>query len=203
MGNDLSVKVCKAHHKTPYCWDPKFWRGQLPNWSLFWEAHGSEIAGPPKTETTVDAAVHIRCGDVILAPVKGYSYACRSCLVDTLDWLLPYTHVHFVVGGHFPNGHSRRDAAVATHRCAAVVNHYKAIFNKHNFEVTVRYFGNATEDWWLLYRAHRVLALVPSSFSFTAKAHNLSSLKILAGFDIPPVWHDCNDASANAGFQIC
>lgn len=205
LGNDLSVKVCKAHHKPPYCWDPKFWHKRTQSWAQFWETYGTEIANvaPQTNVSSVGAAVHIRCGDVLLEPIKGYSYACKGCLVNALKWLLPYAHVHFVVGGHFPNQISRNDAVQAKHRCAAVVNHYMAIFNEHHFDVTVRYSRESLEDWWFLYRAHKVMALVPSSFSFTAKAHNLSSLKILGGFDIPPVWQYCRNASKVPGFRLC
>lgn len=201
LGNDLSRKVCLAHLNThtPYCWDPHFWQDKSKNWTLFWELHGHKISKniPRKHVSPVGAAVHIRCGDVIIENVKGYSYACRRCLVDALQWLLPYTQVTFVVGGHKI---SRNNADKARQQCARAVSHYTTIFHQHNFDVTVRYTREMWEDWWFLHQAHKVLALVPSSFSFTAKAHDLLSLKIIGTFDIPPVWHYCDNVS---GFRLC
>ena len=189
LGNDLSAKVCEAHKKPVYCWDPK----RLQNWTKFWMTYGHEVVQSAIRQDVdpVGAAVHVRCGDILLEgrsidPI--YQYACKHCVEDALAWLSPYTHVHFVVGGHIT---SQQDPLKEKHRCAAMVGRYMDVFLRHKFDVTVRYTRETWKDWWFLHRAHKVLAVVPSSFSFTAKAHDLLALKIIGAHNIPPVWQHC------------
>lgn len=196
IGNQLSGKVCMAHDQFKYCWVPS-WGGRSLNWTEFWTEHGHEVApmAPMRKVDAVEAAVHVRCGDVSLNDHAAYPYACRACVVEALQWLEPHTHVVFVVGGH-----NQRNATDEKRRCAAIVGHYTSIFRDHKFDVTVRWARDKWDDWWLLHRAHKVLAVVPSSFSFTAKAHDLRSLRIIGGHDDPPVWQLCREAR---GFKLC
>lgn len=197
IGNALSAAVCRTHGVFPYCWVPS-WQGQSHNWTAFWTTHGHEVvrAAPRHHAAAVDAAVHLRCGDVIMHTHKAYPFACKRCLQAALAWLAPAEHVIMVVGGH----HKAQDRDEERSRCALAISHYLAVFRDHGFDVTIRHSRESWPDWWFLHHAHKVLALVPSSFSFTAKAHDLAGLRIIGGYDDLPVWQLCRNTS---GFRVC
>ena len=196
IGNALTIPVCEKHKGfSKYCWVPGYRGGSHKNFTQFWLDHGHEVVkltpGAVPHEN-LQAVVHLRCGDVLTyePPHPAYPISTPECLEPIISWFRPFTRVSFLSGGH-RNTKSPDKIALQDARCENLTMGFLRVLRKH-FDVDFRRIRDKWEDWWAIHRAQKVLALVPSSFVFSAKAHALSDIKIIGNFDTPPVWKKCD-----------
>ena len=202
LGNALTGNVCGRHGHPHYCWLPNHMSSHIKmSYRTFWEHYGPELRSPalPKglsvaPSTTV---VHFRCGD-IMARVNGdktYYVPAASCVVDQLSWL-GKGPVEMIVGGHMGSAMTQR-------RCSAYVSFYKSLLRRNGNSVTVVTGRTLVHDWVTLSRAKKVLALIPSSFSMSAKANNVSQYRLI-GFDAPHLGNTTRPHLDNASWwKVC
>tara|TARA_A100001015_G_scaffold212384_2_gene238158 strand:+ start:370 stop:1050 length:681 start_codon:yes stop_codon:yes gene_type:complete len=195
IGNDLTVPICQKYKGfSKYCWVPSYRGGSHKNFTQFWLDHGHEVVRLTPGSVPHDslqAVVHLRCGDVMTfdPPHPAYPISSPRCLEPIIKWLHPFTRVSLLIAGH-QNTKDPNKIALQNARCEHLTMGFLNLLKKH-FDVDLRRIRDKWEDWWAIHRAQKVVALVPSSFVFSAKAHALSDLKIIGKFDTPPVWEKC------------
>lgn len=206
-GNVLAGRVCRAHGKDEYCWQ------ETRPWSLpFWRGHGAEVGRGLRLPEAPshEAIVHIRCGDIMIKEQipdarvwsrarypRTYLMPCASCVAANAKWL--GRKAILIVGGHMADHFSKShtdtmrgaEVAEAASRCQEYTKLYTGALNGAGVEIERQRHG-AWDDFALLRKAKRVLAIVPSSFVFAAKANRLDSLRMIAPFNhSAPWWYDC------------
>ena len=132
----------------------------------------------------------MRCGDILgdwHPPV--YRLACDHCFAGITDWIGNTSHALLIAAGH--NG------AQYASRCESAINHYTKVISKFIPHVSVQKSNTAAEDWHLMHAADKVVAIIPSSFSFSSKVGHLDQLKIL-GPHGAPWFHPCGSVEPRA-----
>lgn len=170
-GNALTRRTCLAAGHSQFCWEPRYMHN---GYSTFWRKQRpyklSAGAVEPISEPLV---VHLRCGDILVRRHKSYALPCLSCLRGLH---LPNTAT-LVVGGH--GGTPESEA-----RCGALAAFYARFAETRlNSTWSVTFSVNAERDWLRLRNARRVIALIASSFVFSARVGSLDNLTMFS----PPV----------------
>ena len=223
FGNVATNKICNQHNQSNNCWSPlhfdnrstknleKSKKPQKKQFSLlpqkkqqkksffldyttFWRRHGHEVEKPCKIGGRSRGAglyevIHLRCGDILVRNHHEYTVPTTECINTALAWL-PSPEVYLLVGGHSVDS---RDDAVADRRCAALTKRVVSVIQAAGKRVTLLTNGTQCDDWATLVGARYVLALISSSFVFTAKVRSLSDLKMISAAvtSAAPWWFHC------------
>ena len=195
IGNTLTIPVCREMGAPlQYCWVPHYRNSRPFNYTQFWKTNGHTIVAQldaPVQPVTYNAIVHLRCGDVLVRRHPVYTIADTPCFERALAWLDRFDTVTFMSGGHVDK--SIREQAEK--QCDELIAKFLVVLRR-SFDVRVLRIRESWDDWWLLHRAQRVLAIVPSSFVFSAKAHALTEVRMLSPiYRDRPVWKHCNTTS--------
>lgn len=183
-GNILTERVCLNNGKQKYCWEPN--DAQKWNYTEFWEQQQPFLVGD-----RVDRVVfHMRCGDILTHGGAGYRFACDNCIKTLAPWYKNATRALIIAAGHQSN--ALRDA-----RCGELAMHYSKVISKVIPHVSIEFTNSPEHDWNVMHIARKVVAIVPSSFSFSAKVGRLNELKIL-GLDGSPWLHPCGSTKPKA-----
>ena len=184
VGNEATNEVCKRNNKPAYCWLPPK-SNQKWNYTDFWKrqppfdlaAHGDKVV------------FHLRCGDILNGKHKVYQLACNECFYSLKAWFKNATSALLIAAGH--GSDSERDGL-----CGALAHHYSMVIRNFIHRVSVEFVNDAEHDWNQLHHARKVVAIVPSSFPFSAKVGYLDELKILGRRSQIPWVHPCNHTVA-------
>lgn len=195
IGNKLTVPVCKQHRAfSRYCWVPNYKGRGHKNYTQFWSLHGHEVVQqiqtPPVLHSSLPVILYLRCGDILTSSHIEYPIQSAKCLSSVIWWLRPYTRVTLMAAGHSKSTQAETRLKQACICEELIVKALRVL--RGTFDVEIRRVRDAWEDWWTLHRAQKVLALIPSSFAFSAKAGALREIKILGAHDNLPVWVKCN-----------
>lgn len=183
IGNALTRNVCLRHGQSQFCWEPLY----NPDYTRFWSqqpAPNLKHLSLPETPT-YDSVVHIRCGDALVSNTsRWYQPACLSCFRAQLNWL-GKNDILVIAGGH---GRSAQTDSI----CANLISMYTLALESIGRPIAIRMNMHHYEDFAILYRAKRVLTVMPSSFAFSAKMDHLSGFrmptpKCTSGYVLRPV----------------
>ena len=183
-GNKSTSSVCTRHGRPFFCWYPR----NDSTYTAFWKAHGGEVnplvkTGHKKGNYTV---FHLRCGDIMNEHNTMYMPPPDSCVKKAAAGVNT-TNLIFMTGGHHSTPRADR-------RCARFMKRYTAIIQAAHpgASLTISQGGTQKNDWLVLHNAKSVVALITSSFVFSAKAHDLSALKMLSYLERDvPWWINC------------
>jgi len=234
FGNALVQNLCRSKRQSMFCWEPHFWtepvyingkgepepRATTGKYSEFWAANGPSMksqippmTGPDEGEELPDLAIHLRCGDITTAEdARLYRYPCRSCITESIrpwlkeGWDNATSTAWFIVGGH-PSIHAAKEEAdEAVRRCNDYILFYVEALSEIGIYPRIVTHRSIDSDFRVFHHAKKVLALMPSSFSFAAKVSNdaggIQGLRIISNrksMTDAPWWHQC-EAVASGSF---
>ena len=184
IGNILTEKICLQHSYSKYCWDPSKRNMKdylsVKDYTAFWSKQ------PSFEDVPVQRVVfHLRCGDILGDSEQSETYRlpCHSCIYGLRSWYKNATTALILAGGHL-------SSEVLAARCGSLAAHYAKVITKIIPHVSVQLTNTAEHDWHQMHTAERLVTLIPSSFSFSAKIGMLNTLKIL-GPEGAPWLHSC------------
>lgn len=191
FGNLATNKICHRHNQSKYCWSPLHFDNK-DNYTSFWLRHGRRVeplGGGRSRGTAVYDVVHLRCGDILVTRGREYTVPTTECIDASLAWL-PSPKVYLLVGGHT----RKVNSTLADIRCAALTKKVVSVMQAAGKRVTLLTNGTQRDDWATLFGARYVLALISSSFVFTAKITSLSNLKMMSAAvtSAAPWWFHCD-----------
>lgn len=176
-GNYVTQKVCVKHQQPKYCWEPDEYKPSRLDYTGFWLKYGNEIVDlSEQNNNMLPPILHLRCGDVLKIHHYAYKIPYDSEIKRAAHFLLDKSKTIWVMfGGHMHTTQTERICANYVLRFQHVIKSM-SIFKDTQIKILKR--NTSENDWNTLRAAPKVFALTMSSFVFSAKATNLSKLKM-------------------------